>query len=133
MRNNRLFQTNNSLAKGSLPSHAKVSVHYRNKPIYYAVSKSIYWDKSEVYSCPRGYYCARTQDGKRIFGSIRNRSGIRVYNRQCSWTGNNYAGYNRYFFRFFKTLHQQILKNTLVTITTDTSNLAGIVCHKESA
>ena len=105
--------------------------------VFYAVSKSTTWSKTTVYSCPRGYYWASTQDGKIIFGRNSNWSGVYVYHGQCGWSSYTYAGYARHYFRFRDSAstnaHKHAGSYDEYQVDYFSSTFAGIVCLKETA
>ena len=105
-----------------------------NSSVYYAVSSSTTWDKSKFYHCPEGYYWACTDEGRKIFKSTSG--STYVYYGQCGWSGYNFAGAARYFFRFRDSASTNAYKNAgnydayQVETTTNTKYFAGIVCIK---
>ena len=104
--------------------------------VFYAVSESVTWSTTTVYSCPRGYYWASTQDGKIIFGKNNNWSGVYVYYGQCGWSGYVYAGSTRSYFRFRDSASTNEYKHSgnydehHLQSSSTTSEFAGIVCLK---
>ena len=106
-----------------------------DKSVRYAVSLSNVWDKSKIYGCPFGYHWASTDEGRKIFKNV-NSSGVRVYFRQCNWSGYVWEGKHRYIFRFRDSASTNAYKHAghndefQVVYTSRTSNFAGIVCIK---
>jgi hypothetical protein len=105
-----------------------------NKSVYYAVSASTTWDKYKYYQCPRGYHWACTEEGRRIFQS---NTGVSVYSSQCGWSGYNFRGSTRYYFRFRDSAKTSAYKHAghrdgyEVQTGYDRSSFAGVVCIKD--
>jgi hypothetical protein len=102
--------------------------------VYYAVSASTTWDKYKYYQCPRGYHWACTEEGRRIFQS---NTGVSVYSSQCGWSGYNFRGSTRYYFRFRDSAKTSAYKHAghrdgyEVQTGYDRSSFAGVVCIKD--
>ena len=108
-----------------------------DKSVRYAVSLSDGWDKSKIYDCPVGYHWASTDEGRKIFKSNPNKSGIHVYRAQCQWSGYVWEGKNRYYFRFRDSASTNAYKHSgnhdeyQIQIGGATTQFAGIVCIKD--
>lgn len=70
-----------------------------NSDYYFAVSKTNVWSVSDNYEAIDGYRVATTAEGLSVFNQ-NNFSGDHTYYNQGGWSGYNWAGTNRYFFRF---------------------------------
>ncbi|XP_062506265.1 roundabout homolog 1-like isoform X1 [Corticium candelabrum] len=107
-----------------------------NRSVYYAVSSSTTWNKSNYYHCPAGYYWPCTEEGRKIFND-NSWSGPYSYYSQCGWSSYNYGGGTRYNFRFRDSSSTNAHKFTgnsdayQVQTTSSTSYFAGIICVKE--
>ncbi|XP_062498835.1 neural cell adhesion molecule L1.1-like [Corticium candelabrum] len=107
-----------------------------NRSVYYAVSSSTIWNRSKYYHCPVGYYWPCTEEGHKIFNN-KNWSGPKSYYSQCGWSGYNYRGGYRQFFRFRDSSSTYAYKDAGnddsdgLSSTSSTSNFAGIICVKK--
>ena len=107
-----------------------------NRSVYYAVSSSTTWNKSKYYHCPVGYYWPCTEEGRKIFND-NSWSGPKSYHSQCGWSGYNYGGGSRYYFKFRDSSSTNAYKHAAhhdaqqPYTTSSTSNFAGIICIKE--
>ncbi|KAH3759268.1 tripartite motif-containing protein 2/3 [Pelomyxa schiedti] len=104
-----------------------------NPRVRFAVAKDTTWDKDRVYDCPPGYHWASTAEGKAIFTSS-SQNTVYAYYGQGGWSGYEWGGKTRYYFRFSDSKQTNAYKHAgnheeyLVGENGETSTFAGIVC-----
>lgn len=110
-----------------------------NSHVRFAVSNSTTWDPAKHYGCPAGYYWASTAAAASLLRSSRGAGTNFVYSGKCGWSGTNWAGQDRYKFRFTDSLDKASYEHSeedegdaLILNSTDTDYFAGIVCIENS-
>ena len=112
--------------------------------VYYAVAKKNVWDKAFTYTCPSGFHWMTYSEAAGIFTSTSTTITQRTYYGHCGWSGYDWHGLNRRWFRFAdststttgpkdraKDAADNEEFNTEVQATT--AQFAGIVCMKDGA
>ncbi|NUM34009.1 MAG: PEP-CTERM sorting domain-containing protein [Candidatus Brocadiae bacterium] len=104
-----------------------------NSKVWFAVSQSNVWEPSRLYDVPDGYHWATTAEGNAIFGTNGNYSGTYVYYNQGGWSGYNFQGLTRHYFRFSDSNVTNAYKHAgnydeyQLQYTSSTSYFAGLV------
>jgi len=101
--------------------------------VYFAVSKSSTWDRTNLYEIPPGYRWLSTSEGTTIFNGS-NRNGYHyTYHGQGGWNGYVWGGETKYYFRFSDSHVTDSYKHAgnpdyhAVQYSASTSNFAGLV------
>jgi hypothetical protein len=103
---------------------------------FFAVSKENVWDTSATYGNIDGYRIATTAEGQSVFNQ-NNYSGNHTYYNQGGWSGYNWEGKPRYYFRFADSVQNNAYKHSgnydeyHVQFSDITSNFAGFVMVRD--
>lgn len=106
--------------------------------MFFAVAQDNVWNKGAVYEAPTGYHWASTAEASALLGTS-NVSPPWTYYNQGGWSGYNWEGKNRFYFRFSDSHLNDSYKHAgnydsyPVQYSSSTSNFAGLVLIQNAA
>lgn len=105
--------------------------------MFFAVAKDNVWSKGDVYEAPTGYHWASSAEASALLSNSNVPPNYTYYN-QGGWSGYNWEGKNRFYFRFSDSHLNNTYKHAgnydsyKVQTTSSLSGFAGLVLIQDA-